>query len=171
MDIFLQCGFGAPTFGCLSLDVAVPAAYVWHTEAPRNVSPHSESGGRTLPAPPPKPIAHPFFVYFSTEGFAAPTFGHGCARGLFLSHGRPSQSLTPFRVWRMNFACPTPQGYSPTVFSAFFRRVAMAPQPSSAYFWARLCPRPIFGTRRSLPKSRPIPSPADELRKPHPPRL
>ena len=34
---------------------------------------------------------------------------------------------------------------------------------SGARFWARPCPRPIFGTRRPDTKSPPIPSPADEF--------
>ena len=47
----------------------------------------------------------------------------------------------------------------------------MEPRPSGARFWARTCPRPIFGTRRPLAKSRPIRSPADEVRPIPPPRL
>ena len=158
------------------MGAAVLAAYFWHTEAPSKVSHHSESGGRTWPAPPPKAIAHPFFRPFSTGGFWLPDlrvliFWRCCTRGLFLAQGGPSQSLTPFRVRRTNLASPTPQGYSPPVFVAFFRWMNLANRPSGGYFWARLCPRPIFGTRRRLAKSRTIPSPADEVGQPHPPRL
>ncbi|KAK9229899.1 hypothetical protein WN944_022865 [Citrus x changshan-huyou] len=34
--------FGTPTFGRLFFGAAEPAAYFWHTEAPRKVSPHSK---------------------------------------------------------------------------------------------------------------------------------
>ena len=158
------------------MGAAVPAAYFWHTEAARKVSRHSESGGRSWPAPPPKAIAHPFLWPFSAgrtwrPGLRAVIFGRGCARGLFLAHGGRSQSLAPFRVPRTKLASPTSQGYSPPVFVAFFRWTNLAPRPSGGYFWLRLSPRPIFGTRRPLAKSRAIPSPADEVGQPHPPRL
>ena len=65
----------------------------------------------------------------------------------------------------------TPRLHSPPVFVAFFRWTNLAPRPSGGYFWARLSPRTIFGTRRRLVKFRPIPSPADEVGQPHPPRL
>ena len=157
--------------GCL-----VSISYVWHTEAPRKVSRHSESGGRSWPAPPPKAIAHPFLWPFCAgrtwrPGLRAVIFGRGFSRGLFLAHGGPSQSLAAFRVRRTELARPTPQGYSPPVFMAFFRWTNLAPRPSVGYFWARLCPRPTFCTRRPLAKSRGIPSPADEVGQPHPPRL
>ena len=92
---------GDGTVGRLFLGTAVPVAFFWDTEAPRKVLPHSESSGRTWPAPPPKAIAHPFFGHFC----GGPTwgrdlrvliFGCGSARGLFLAHGGPSQSLAPF---------------------------------------------------------------------------
>ena len=158
------------------MGAAVPVAYFWHTEAARKVWDHSESGGRTSPTPPTKAIAHPFFGHFSAGGFwhhdlRALIFGRGFARGLFLAPRGPSQSLAPFRVRRTNFTSPNPQGYGPPVFWPFFRRRALAPRPSRTYFWARLCPRPIFGTRRPAAKSHPIPSPADELRQTQPPRL
>ena len=57
--LFLLGGFAAPTFGCLFLGAAVPATPRGHTEVPSKASPHSESGGRTSPAPPTKAIAHP----------------------------------------------------------------------------------------------------------------
>ena len=69
------------------------------------------------------------------------------------------------------FGRPTPQGYSPPVFVTFFRWTNLAPRPSGGYFWARLCPLPIFGTRRPLAKSHGIPSLADEVGQPHAPRL
>ena len=85
----------APAFGWLFFGVALPAAYFWHTEAPRKVSRHSESGGRSWPAPPPKAIAHPFLWPFSAgrtcrPGLRAVIFGCGCARSLFLAHGGTS---------------------------------------------------------------------------------
>ena len=176
MGIFAADELGDGTFGCLFLGAAVPAAYFWHTEAPRKVGPHSESVRRTWPARPPKAIAHPFFGHFCggrTWGrdLRALIFGRGRARGLFLAHGGPSQSLDPFRVRRTNLASPSPQGYSPPVFWAFLRRTNLGTGPSGAYFWARQCPRPIFGARRPLAKSGPIPTPSDELGQPLPPRL
>ena len=158
------------------MGAAVPVAYFWHTEAPRNLSPHSESGGRTWPAPPPKATADPFFCHFSggrTWGpdLRAVIFGRGCARGLFLAHGRPSQCLAPFRFRRKNMASPTPQGYSPPLFLAIFWRTNLGTRPSGGHFWVRLRPWPIFGSRMPLAKSRPIPSPAGDLGQPHTPRL
>ena len=158
------------------MGAALPAAYFWHMEAPRKLSRHSESGGRSGPGPPPKAIAHPFLWPFSAgrtwrPGLRAVIFGCGFVRGLYLAHGGSSQSLAAFRVRRTKSASSTPQGYSPPVFVVFFRWTNLAPRPSGGYFWARLCPRPIFGTRRSLTKSRGIPSPADEVGQPHPPRL
>ena len=153
---------------------ALPVAYFWHTEVPRKVSPHSESGERTWPAPPPKAIARPVLWRFGRTwcpGLRALIFGSGCTRGLFLAHGGRSQSLAAFRVRRTKLASPTPQGYSPPVFVGFFRWTNLAPWPSGGYFLARLSPRPIFGTRRPLVKSRGIPSRADEVGQPHPPRL
>ena len=152
---------------------ALSAAFFWHTEAPLKVSRHSESGGRSSPAPPPKAIAHSYLWPFSVgrtwrPGLRTVIFRGGCARGLFLSHGGISQSLALFRVRRTKSAGHTPQGYSPPVFVACFRWTNLAPQPSGGYFWARLCPRPIFGLRRRLTKSRAIPSPADEVGQPHP---
>ena len=157
------------------MGAAVPVAYFWHTEAARQVRGHSESRGRSSPTPPTKAIAHPFFGHFCggrTWGrdLRGLIFGHGSARGLFLVHGGPSQSLVPFRVRRTNVAGPSPQRYSPPVFWAFLRRTNLGTGPSGAYFWARQCPRPIFGTRRPLAKSGPIPSPADELGQPLPPK-
>ena len=173
LAIFPLASVGAPTFGRSFLGAAVPMAYFWHTEAPRKVWPHSESGGRTWPAPPPKAIAHPFFGHFCggrTWGREL-IFWHGSGHGLFLVHGGPSQSLAPFRVRQTNMASPSPQGYSPPIFWAFLRRTNLGTGPSGAYFWARQCPRPVFGTRRPHAKSGPIPSPADELGQPLPPRL
>ena len=154
----------------------MPAAYFLHTEAPRQVSRHSESGGRTWPAPPPKAIAHPFLWPLCAgrtwrPGLWAVIFGRGNARSLFLAHGGPSLCLAAFRVRRTDLASPTPQGYSPPVFVPFLRWTNLAPRPSAGYFWARLCPRIIFSTRRPLAKSRGIPSPADGVGQPHPPRL
>ena len=176
MGIFAADELGDGTFGCIFLGAAVPAAYFWHTKAPRKVWPHSESGGRTWPAPPPKAISHPFFGHFcgrKTWGrdLRALIFGRGSARGLFLAHEGPSKSLAPFPVRRTNLASPSPQGYSPPVFWAFLRRTNLGTGPSGAYFWAPQCPRLIFGTRRHLVKSRGIPSPADEVGPPHPPKL
>ena len=158
------------------MGAAVPVAYFWHTEAARQVWCHSESRGRTSPTPPTKAIAHPFFGHFSAGGFwhhdlRALIFGRGFARGLFLAPRGPSQSLAPFRVRRTNFARAPHQGYSPPVFWPFFRWGVLGPRPSGADFWARLCPWPIFGTRRPPAKSGAIPSPADELRPRPPPRL
>ena len=158
------------------MGAAVPAAYFWHTEAAPKVSRHSESGGRSWPAPPPKAIARPFLWPFTAgrawqPGLRAVIFGCGCSHGLFLAHRGESQSLTPFRVRRTKLASPTPQGYSPPDFVGFFRWMNMAPRPSGGYFWARLCPQPIFGTRRCLAKSRAIPSLADEVGQPQPQRL
>ena len=155
---------------------ALPAAYFLHMEAPHKVSRHSESGGRSWPAPPRKPIAHPFLCPFSAgrtwrPGLRPVIFVRGCTRGLFLAHGGASQSLAPFRVRRTKSASPSPQGYSPPVFVGFFRWTKLAPRPSGGCFWARLCPRPIFCTRGPLVKSPGIPSPADEVGQPHPPRL
>ena len=176
MGIFAADELGDRTFGRLFLDAAVTAAYFWYREARRKVWPHSESGGRIWPAPPPKAIAQPFFGHLCggrTWGrdLRALIFGRGSARGLFLAHGGPSQSLGPFRVRRTNLASPSPQGYSPPVCWAFLRRTNLGTGPSGAYFWARQCPCSIFGTRRPLVKSGPIPSPADELGQPLPPRL
>ena len=163
-------------FGWVFLCAAVPVAYFWHTESPSKGSRHSESGRRSWPAPAPKAIAHPFLCPFSAgrtwrPGLRAVIFGRGFGRGLFLTHGGPSQILAAFRVQRRKLASPTLQGYSPPVFVAFFRWTNLAPRPSGSYFWTRLCPRPIFGTRRPLAKSHAIPSPADEVGKPHPPRV
>ena len=175
------------------LGAAVPAAYVSHTEAPRKVWPHSESGGRTWPAPPPKAIAHPFFGHFyggRTRGqdLWALILGYGSTRVLFLAHGGPSQSLAPFRVRRTNLASPSPKAIAHPFFGHFcggrtwgrelralifgrgsarglflahggpsqilapfrVRRTNLWTEPSGAYFWARQCPQPIFGTRRPL---------------------
>ena len=142
-----------------------------YTKAPRKVWPHSESGGRTWPAPPPKAIAHPFFGHFCggrTWGrdLRALSFGCGSAHALFFAHGGPSQSLAPFRVRRTNLGSPSPQGYSPPIFWAFLRWTNLGTGPSGAYFWVRQCPRPIFGTRRPLTKSGPIPSLAEEFGQP-----
>ena len=176
MAIFPLGGFGATTFGRLFLGAALPAAYFWHPEAPRKVSPHSESGGRTSPTPSSKAIAHPIFGHFSAGGCWRPDlraliFGRGCARGLFLAHGGRPQSLGPFRVRRTNFAHAPRQGYSTPVFWPFFRWGVLAARPSGAHFWARLCPWPLFGTRRPPAKYGAIPSPADELRTRPLPRL
>ena len=158
------------------MGTAVPVAYFWHTEAPHKVSRHSESRGRSWPAPPPQAIAHPYLWPFSAgrtwrPGLRAVIFGRGCARGLFLAHGGATESLAPFRVRRKKLASPTPHGCSPPVFVAFFRWMNLAPRPSSCYFWARLSPRPIFGTRTCLANFRAIPSLADEVGHSHPPRL
>ena len=158
------------------MGAALPAAYFWHTEDPPIVSRHSEYGGQSWPAPPPKAIAHPFLWRFSAgqtwrPGLRAVIFGRGFVRGLFLAHGGPSQSLAAFRVQRRNLTSPTPQGYSPPGFWALLRRTNLGTGTSGAYFWAWQCQRPIFGTRRPLEKSGPITSPADELGQPLPPRL
>ena len=149
--------------------------FLAHGGASQSLTPF-RVGGRSWPAPPPKAIAHPFLWPFSAErtwcpGLRAVIFGRGFVRGLCLAHGGPSQSLAAFRVRRTKLASPTPQGYSPPVFVAFVRWTNLAPRPSGGYFWARLRPRLIFGTPRPLAKSRPIPSPADELRPRPPPRL
>ena len=133
-------------------------------------------GPSQSPAPPPKAIAHTFFGHFCGgrtwgRGLRALIFGRGSARGLVLAHGVPLESLAPFRVRRTNLASPSPQGYHPPVFWAFLRRTNLGMGPSGSYFWVRQCPRHIFGTRRPLVKSGPIPSPADELGQPLPPRL
>ena len=155
------------------MPAALTAAYFWHTEAPRKGSWHSESDRRSWLAPTPKAIAHPFLWTFSAgrtwrPGLRAVIFGRGFVRSLCLSHGSPSQSLVAFRVRRTKEDSPTPQGYSPPVFVAFLHWTNLAPWPSGGYFWTRLCPQPIFGTRRCLAKSRAIPSPADELASPTP---
>ena len=121
------------------MGAAPPAAYFWHTEAPRKVSRHSESGGRSGPASPPKAIAHQFLWPFSAgrtwrPGLRAVNFGRGFAGGLFLAHGGPSQSLAAFRVQRTKLANITPQGYSPPIFVAFFRWTNLAPRPSGGNF-------------------------------------
>ena len=103
--------------GCvrgLFLGAAVPVAYFWPTEVPRKVSHHSESGGRSWPAPPPKAIAHPFLWPFSAgrtwrHGLRAVIFWRGFARGLCLTHGGSSQCLAAFRVWRTKWASPPPK--------------------------------------------------------------
>ena len=92
----------------------LPAAYFWHTEAPCKVSRHSESGGRSWPAPPPKAIAHPILWPFSAgrtwhPGLRAFIFGRGCVRGLFLAHAGASHSLAPFRVQRSKLGSPPPK--------------------------------------------------------------
>ena len=158
------------------MGAAVPVAYFWHTDAPRQVWCNSESRGRTSPTPPTKAIAHPFFGYFSPGGSWDPDlrgliFGRGCARGLFLAHGGRPPSMVPFRVTRTNFAHAPHQGYSPPFFWPFFRWGVLGPRHSGADFWARLCPWPIFGTQRPPAKYGAIPSPADELRPRPPPRL
>ena len=155
---------------------AVPVAYFRHMEAARKVWGHSECGGRTSPTPPTKAIAHPFFGHFSAGGSWHPDlrgliFGRGCVRGQFLAHEGRLQSLGAFLVLRTNFAHAPHQGYKPPVFWPFFRWGVLAPRPSGADIWLRLCPWPIFGTRRPLAKSGAIPSPADELRPRPPPRL
>ena len=158
------------------MGVALAAAYIWHAEAHRKVSQHSESGGRSRPASPPKAIAHPFLWPFCAgrtwrPGLRAVIFGSGFTCCLFLVHGGPSQSLAAFQVRRTKLARTTPQGYRPPVFVAFFRWTNLAPRPSGGYLCARLCPWPMFGTQRPLAKSRGIPSTADEVGQPHPPRL
>ena len=75
MAIFPLGGVVVPTLGRSFLGTAVPVAYFWYTEAPRNVSHHSESGGRSWPAPHPKAIAHPFLWPFSVDELCAPAFG------------------------------------------------------------------------------------------------
>ena len=158
------------------MGVAVRTAYFWHTEAARKVSSHSEYGGRSGPQPATKAITHPSFWAFSAGGFCdgglrGLVFGRGRTRGLFLAHGGRSQSLAPFRVRRTKLA-PTPhQGYSPPLVLGIFRWWVVGRGPSGARFWMRSCPRPIFFTRRPLVKSRPIPSPADEVGPNPPPTL
>ena len=141
--LFPRDELGAPAFGSLYLGAGLPVAYFWHTEAPRKVSRHSESGGRDWPAPPPKAIAHPFLWPFSAGrtwrlGLRAVIFVRGFAHGLCLAHGGHSQSLGAFRVRRTRLASPTFQGYRPPVFVAFFRWMNLAPRPSDGYFWAWL---------------------------------
>ena len=82
-----------------------------------------------------------------------------------------SQSLAPFGARRRKFTPSPHQDYIPPVFWPFFRWGVLGPRTSGAVFWARLCPWPIFGTRRPPAKSGAIPSPADELRPRPPPRL
>ena len=135
----------------------MPAAYFWHPEAPRTVSPHSESGGRTSPAPPTKAIAHPFFGHFSAGGFwhhdlRAIIFGRGFARGLFLVPRGTSQSLVPFRVRRTNFARAPHQGYSPPVFGHFSAGGSWHPDLRGLIF-GRGCARGLFLAHGGRPPS------------------
>ena len=158
------------------MGAAVAVAYFWHPEAARQVWCHSKSRGRTSPMPPTKAIAHTFFGHFSAGGCWHPDlrgliFGRGCACGLFLAHGGRPPSQGPFRVPRTKFAHAPHQGYSPPVFWPFFHWGVLGPRPSGADFCARLCPWPIFGTRRPPPKYGAILSRADELRPRPPPRL
>ena len=68
-------GFGMGAFGRSFLGAAMPGASRGHTEAARNVWPHSESGGPTSPHYPTKAIAHPPFWPFSAGGFGMGAFG------------------------------------------------------------------------------------------------
>ena len=129
-----------------------------------------------LASPTPPGYNPPVFVAFFrwTNLATRPSGGYFwarlCPRPIFGTR-RPLKSLASFRVWRTKWASPTPRGYRPPAFVAFFRWTNMAPRPSGGYFWLRLCPRPIFGTRTRIAKSRAIPSPADEVCQPYPPRL
>ena len=163
-------------FGRSFWTAAVPWTSRGHTEAARKISAHSESGGRTWPLSPTKAIAHTSIWAFSTGGLCDGRlrglhFGRGRARGIVLTHGGHAQSLAPFRVRRTKLA-PTPhQGYSPPLDLGIFPRGVVRWGPSGAYFWVRPCPWPSFGTRSPHAKSRPIPSPADEVGPNPPPRL
>ena len=106
-------------------------------------------------------VPQPSVAYFWER--LCPRLPAGTRRPLAKSHAIPS----PADKLR-----PRPhQGYSPPVSLAIFRWGLLAPRPSGAYFLARLCPRVPAGTRRPLAKSRPIPSPADEVGPSPPPRL
>ena len=156
------------------MGAASPAAYFWLTEAPRKVSRHSESGGRSGPAPPPKAIAHPFFGHFCggrtwARDLRALIFGRSCARCLFLAHGGSSQSLVPFRVRWTNLASPSPQGYSPPAFWAFLQRKNLGTGRSgayflgaavpAAYFWHTEAPRKVWPHSESGGRTWPTPPP------------
>ncbi len=67
--------FWHPDIGALFLGAAVPATPRGHTEVPRKVSTHSESGGRTLPALPTKAKAHQFRSLFPLGPFGTSTIG------------------------------------------------------------------------------------------------
>ena len=98
-------------------------------------------------------------------------FGCGYTRGLFFVHGGRKQSLAAFRVQRTKLA-PTPhQGYSPPFIFGIFHWGVVGRWTSGTHFWPRLCLGHPAGTRRPLAKSRPIPSPADEVGPNPPPRL
>ena len=127
------------------------AAYFWHTEAPCKVSRHSEYGGRSWPTPPPKAIAHPFLWPLSAgrtwrPGLRAGIFGRGCARGLFLVHGGPSQSLAPFRVRQTNIASqPPPKAIAHPFFGHFSPGGLWRPD-LRALILGRGCARGLFLT-------------------------
>ena len=155
---------------------AVPVGYFLYTEAARKFLPHTESGGRSWPQPPTKAIAHPSFWAFSAGGLwdgglRALVFGRSYGWDIPRANGGRSQCLGPFRVPRTMLAPAPHQGYSPPLVLGIFRWGVVGRGPSGARFWARPCPQPIFGTRRPLAKSRPIPSPADEVGPSPPPRL
>ena len=148
----------------------------WAHGGPIKVSPDSESGGRSWPQPPTKAIAHPSFWAFSAGGLSdgglpAVVFGRGHARSLLLAHGGRSQTLPPFRVQRTKFAPAPHLGYSPPLVLGIFGWGVVGRGPSGTRFWERLCPGHPAGTRRPLAKSRPVPSPADEVCPSSPPRL
>ena len=71
-------------------------------------------------------------------------------------------SMSGGRTWR----APPPKAIAHPFFGHFCGRRTWGRD-----LRARQCPRPIFCTRRPLAKSGPIPSPADELGQPLPPRL
>ena len=105
------------------------------------------------------------------RGPSGALFGSGFAQDIPRAHGGHSQSLAPLRVWRTKLAPAPHQGYSPPLVLGIFRWGVVGRGPSGARFWTPPCPQPIFGTRRPLAKSHPIPSPADEVGPSPPPRL
>ena len=183
-------GYSPPVFVAFShwtnLAPRRSGSYFWAQLCPRPIFGTRRHLAKSRPIPSPAdevgqphlPRLYPtgFCGLFPLDELGAPAFGRlffgrGCARRLFLANGGASQSLVPFRFRRTKSAGPTPQGCRPPVFVAFFRWMNLAPGPSGGYFGARLFPRPIFGSWRRLAKSRAIPSPADEVGQPHPPRL
>ena len=183
-------GYSPPIFWAFlrrtNLGTGPLGAYFWARQCPRPIfgtrRPLAKSGPLPSPADelgqplPPRLQPTRFLgIFAADENWGRDRrvliFGRGSARGEFLAHGGPSQSLAPFLVRRTNLASPSPQGNSRPIFWAFLRRTNLGTGPSGTYFWARQCPWPILGTRRPLAKSGPIPSPADELGQPLPPRL
>ena len=164
--------FWHPDLGALFFGAAVSATFHGHTQAPRQAMPHSESGGRTSPAPPPRSMATRFWAFFRW-GVSAPRpsayyFWAGMLLPLLEMCPEVPRKASPHSEsgGRSSPAPPTKAIAHPSQGPwGLFGTLTLG-----LYFWVRLCLRPPTGTPRPLAKPLPIPSPADELRPRPPPR-